>query len=322
MRSYTQTTRLAVVIASLMLLGGCAAAATPSPSASPTAASVGPSPSMPSPVGPASPSASPAATVGPTGSPTAGGDQATRMTDILLRFDNGPDHALSELTMEQFRPGPEFTLYGDGTVIFRDEGDTATWVEGPILRALPFKTGRLDAAQVQSLLQFALDEGGLRSAPESNGLCCAVDDPGRSLFVIRVGGIDKRVEVVGSTEPFEALADVLRNLDREAAFTTRVWEGERFQGELRVAGPWIELGLLPDARDAGVVPWPWAGIAPEDFMGLNDMVEGRREMSAVEAAVLGLSDHGGLVRRAYLRGPDDQTIYSFSLWPVPPDEPS
>jgi hypothetical protein len=44
-------------------------------------------------------------------------------------------------------------------------------------------------------------------------------------------------------------------------------------------------------------------------------------MSAEEAAVLGLSDHGGVVQRIYLLGPDDETIYSFSLWPMLPDQP-
>jgi hypothetical protein len=38
------------------------------------------------------------------------------------------------------------------------------------------------------------------------------------------------------------------------------------------------------------------------------------------AAVLGLSDNGGVVPRIYLVGPDHRTIYSFSLWPMLPDE--
>jgi len=48
--------------------------------------------------------------------------------------------------------------------------------------------------------------------------------------------------------------------------------------------------------------------------------EPRRTMSADEAAVLGLSDEGGVVERVYLIGPDGGTIYSFSLWPMFPDE--
>ena len=45
-------------------------------------------------------------------------------------------------------------------------------------------------------------------------------------------------------------------------------------------------------------------------------------MSADEAAVLGLSDNGGVIQRIHLLGPDGETIYSFSLWPIFPDETS
>lgn len=40
---------------------------------------------------------------------------------------------------EQFQPGPEFTLYGDGTVIFRSDLGQLPPAEGPIVRAHPFK---------------------------------------------------------------------------------------------------------------------------------------------------------------------------------------
>jgi hypothetical protein len=43
-------------------------------------------------------------------------------------------------------------------------------------------------------------------------------------------------------------------------------------------------------------------------------------MSAHESAVLGLSINGGVVKRTYLIGPDRKSIYSFSLWPMLPDE--
>jgi len=39
-------------------------------------------------------------------------------------------------------------------------------------------------------------------------------------------------------------------------------------------------------------------------------------------AVLGLSDNGGVVKRIYLLGPNGETLYSFSLWPMLPDETS
>jgi hypothetical protein len=95
---------------------------------------------------------------------------------------------------------------------------------------------------------------------------------------------------------------------------------DRYWGSLLEAAPHIESGVLPRPQDAGSAAWPWPGIAPADFTGLEDVLLGRRGMSAQEAAVLGLSDNGGLVQRIYLVGPDRRTIYSFSLWPMVPDE--
>jgi hypothetical protein len=43
-------------------------------------------------------------------------------------------------------------------------------------------------------------------------------------------------------------------------------------------------------------------------------------MSGDEAAVLGLSDNGGVVSMVYFRAPDGKTIYWFSLWPMLPDD--
>jgi hypothetical protein len=79
----------------------------------------------------------------------------------------------------------------------------------------------------------------------------------------------------------------------------------------------MEHRVLPDVPDADIVPWPWPDIALGDFIGAGDL---RRVMSADEAGVLGFSDDGGVVQRIYLLGPDDKTIYSFSLWPMSPDE--
>jgi hypothetical protein len=63
-------------------------------------------------------------------------------------------------------------------------------------------------------------------------------------------------------------------------------------------------------------------MAPEEFVirATPDWGDSRRVMSADDAAVLGLSDDGGVVQRVYFRGPDGKTIYTFSLWPSLPDE--
>lgn len=191
--------------------------------------------------------------------------------------------------------------------------------EGPIIRARPFMIAHLGEAQVQSLVRFALGEGGLANACERYETR-DVDAFGSAVFIVRASGLDKRVEVFGPS-PLGLLTDRLANFDRGDNVSTQVWMPDRHWGNLLEAGPAIEIGLLPDPRDVGIVPWPWPGIAPAKFVGLADYNSaGLRVMSAAEAAVLGLSDNGGVVKRIYLRGPDGKTLYSFSLWPMLPDE--
>ena len=260
----------------------------------------------------------------PTATPIGRIEHAKGPKDVVLRYDNGPDLGVSELTGEFFMPGPEFTLYGDGTVIFRNERAEPPPAEGPIVRAGPFTIAQLDEEQMQSLLRFALGEGGLGNACERYETR-DTDAFGSSIFSISAGDLNKRVEIVASEAPLGELANYLRNFDQRTGIPTQVWVPDRYWGSLLEAGPAIEIGLLPDPRDAGSVPWPWPDIAPLDFVGRDEggwIGAPRRVMSPQEAAVLGLSDNGGVVKRIYLRGPDGKTIYSFSLWPMLPDEAS
>ena len=264
--------------------------------------------------------ATPSPTSEPTGTPIGGIEHATGPTDVVLRFDNGPDLGVSDLTGEFFQPGPEFTLYGDGTVIFRNERAQLPAAEGPIIRARPFRIAHLGEDQIQSLLRFALGEGGLGNACERYETRDSEGASVSGVFRVRAGGFDKRI--AGINSPLGALADHLRNFDPGSSIPTQVWVPDRYWGSLLGASFFIEEGLLPDPSDTGAVPWPWPGIAPAEFVGLADYSAGRRVMSAEEAAVLGLSDNGGLVQRIYLLGPNGTTIYSFSLWPMLPDETS
>lgn len=263
----------------------------------------------------------PLASSEPTVIPIGRIEHATGPTDVVLRFDRGPDFAVGDLVGELFQPGPEFTLYGDGTVIFRNEGAPPPPAEGPILRGRPFLIAHLDDDQVQALLRVALAAGGLGDACERYETQ-DTDVAGSDVWTIRAGDLDKRVVDVGSG-PFAALKDDLRNFDQSGIPAT-VWVPDRFWGNLLEATSAIEQGLLPDLRDAGSVPWPWPAIVPADFAGRDEggwIGQPRRVMSADGAAVLGLSANGGVVKRIYLVGPDRKTTYSFSLWPMLPDEP-
>jgi alpha-tubulin suppressor-like RCC1 family protein len=261
----------------------------------------------------------PTSGIEPTGTPIEPIVHVTGPREVVLRFDRGPDVAVGDLVGELFQPGPEFTLYGDGTVIFRNELAQLPPAEGPIIRARPFMIAHLDEDQIQSLLRYALGEGGLGDACERYETQDS-DVAGSDVFTIHAGGLDKRVENLGSG-PFGALTEYLRNFDR-SGIPTNVFVADRYWGNLLDASVfrYIGDGLVPGLAETGTVPWPWPGVAPAEFVGLAELGPGRRVMSADEAAVLSLSDNGGVAQRVYLLGPDGETIYYFSLWPMLPDE--
>lgn len=242
---------------------------------------------------------------------------ATGPADVLLRFDvivyrRDTSTILDDVTGRWFTPGPEFTLYGDGTVIARNDLAEPPPAEGPIVRANPFKIAHLDENEVQSLLWFAIEKGGLREACEA--YAAQGDNDRFPIFTLRAGGFDRRVEVSGPS-PLGPLMDRLRALGVGDGISTDVFVPDRYWGTL------VDVGPL---ADVGAVPWPWPGIAPEDFVvpaEYTPVPEGRLILSAKEAAVMGLAANGGVVQRVYLVAPNKATVYALSMWPTLPDDP-
>ena len=247
-------------------------------------------------------------------------EHATGATDVLFRFDRGPDFAVGDLVGELFQPGPEFTLYGDGTVIFRDDVASNQPPPSRIVRSGPFMIAQLAEDRVQAFLRFALDAGGLWSACETYPTQ-DTDISSWDIFDFNAAGIDKRFEDAALAPLREYIVDFGRSNP-----TAAVWAADRYWGSLLDASVFkgIGDGTTPGLAESGSVAWPWPGIAPTDFVGRDEggwIGTPRRVMTAEEASVLGLSDNGGVVQRVYLRGPDGKTIYYFSLWPMSPDEP-
>ncbi len=266
-------------------------------------------------------SAPPPSGADPSAAPTGRIAHATGPRDIVLRYDVGPDIGVSEIGGEQFNPGPEFTLYGNGAIIFRNAATSAPTIDGMIIRGVPFTITLLTEDQVQQLLRFAIGDGGLADACERYET--QDTDAGPSpILTIRAGSLTKRIHV-GSESPLGPLLSRLGAYRAASGVPTRPWVPGGYWGNLFEAAPAIEIGLLPDPRDVGTTPWPWPDISPADFAGHDEggwIGDPRRVMSAEEASVLGLSDSGGVVQRTYLVGPDGATIYSFSMWPMSPDE--
>ncbi len=273
---------------------------------------------------PAGGGASPGATDAPQASPSADPDaidHATGATDVVLRYEEGGGFVMPAFAATT---APIFTLYGDGTVIYRDPMDEAPPAEGPIMRQNPFRTAKLSEEQVQDLLLFALREGGLATA-KPNYENPLVADAGTTVFTVKAGGVEKTVSIYalgmeGQDVPdlparaqFTALAERLRNLDQDGAFPTDPWTPTQYRAIL------MDDGGFPGPEP---VAWPFEDLTPDDFVAdpnNPNMGFPARVMSAEEVAALGLEGVEGGMMGMTLVGPDN-TTYSFSLRPLLPDE--
>lgn len=281
-----------------------------------------------------SPSGSPDATadggVAPSGSPSAapsgssdGGERFVYDTDpthVVLRLDEGGGFVMPEFTATNT---PAFTLYGDGTVIFRSANAVeAPRAEGEPTIHPPLRMAKLSEDQIQALLEFAVVEGGLGIAREkyANDM---VADAATTWFTVDVEGLSKRVEVYAlgldieegpdsaAKAAFAKLAERLRDFDQGGSIASDEYQPERFRGML-----W-EAGIAPGAR-----PWPWAELTPADFVAPQDPQSfsfPSRVMTADEVAALGIGEAKSSVSGIALTAPDGK-LYSFALRPLLPDE--
>ncbi len=276
--------------------------------------------------GPAMPTATPSATAPSSPSPAAsappagGIEHPTGATEIVLRYEEGGGFMVPEWTATQ---APIFTLYGDGTVVFRDPAAQPPADENGLMVHQPFRTARLDEEQMQSLLAFAVNEGGLGVARDHYELD-TVADAGTALFTINAGGRNKQVSVyaLGLEDPsaadqlirtqFKQLADRLQRLDEGGVVPTSEYQPTAWRVAL------IESGGVPTR----VVAWPWKDLAPTDFAAADNAGASGfpvRVMSAKELAVLDLGDLKGGVQGLYAEASDGK-IYSIGVRPLLPDE--
>ena len=163
---------------------------------------------------------------------------------------------------------PIFTLYGDGTVIFRNPLKDPPAAQGSTTPFNPLRTAKLNEDQVVELLTLALGEGGLAVA-RPNYDNPMVADVGTTVFTIDAGGIKKAVSImalgmdVDATNPdgparagFKKLADRLADFDQGRSIETAVYEPKAYRATLVDGG-----GMAaPD-----MVDWPWSDLAVKDF---------------------------------------------------------
>lgn len=276
-------------------------AAACSPSAAPTATPAGPG-------GTASPTAAP-----PTSTPGPGAiNHPTGATDVVLRMETGGGMIVEANAVAT----PGFTLYGDGTVVFRDPTAAPPEPVGGVRLEVPFSTVRLGEEDVQALLQEALGPGGLAVATGPY-LGMGADIP-TTTFTIAADGDSKQVMIAGflpDLHPQDALivaalghlAETLDGFSRDIA-------GEDAYVPTAYRG--VLIGL--DQPIGPVVEWPWADLAPADFEGGEQDLFKTHTLTAAQVAELGIDGAAGGLSGLVLESGDK--LYSFALRPLLPDE--
>ncbi len=291
-----------------LLAGACAAApaATPSPTASP------------SPDASASPS-------GPGASRTFGPDALVHPTgaaQIVLRYDVAGGFVPVEFSVGHV---PQFTLYGDGRVIFPGPSDVGGASADGVTRGGRLRTLVLSEAQVQDLLRFALLEGGLGIATGPYDATGIADAP-TTTFEIHADGNDKTVSayalgIEGSRGDVQMRSKLSRLAERLSAIESGGAAGAPWD-------PAAYRSMLIDASGVTGVKvraWPWKDISQAEFRldrAANGLQMRRRVLAPAQAASLGVTGfEGGILSGFYVRL-DDGTTATLAVRPLLPDEAS
>lgn len=307
---------VAACLASALLLAACSGGLSPTATTPP--ATTGPSAT---PAG--SPATSPTAATGTIAHPVGA-------ADLVLRFDEGGGFVMPTFAMIQL---PFFSLYGDGTVIYRPAA--APWPEqkpGEPMRFPPLQVATMTEEQVQALLRDAMGGGGLGVARERYENNLVADAP-TAVFTVNADGRQRRVSVYAlgmvlddpaNTHPdaailgaMAAFAERLRNFDREVAKGNGTAAGfyapTRFRASILEGGP---------GGDGLPRPWPWPTFGPEGFTAVDQETGARfpsRVISGLEMSLLAVKNPEGGVSGISLRAPNG-TVYGLGIRPLLPDE--
>ena len=295
---------LATLVAFVVACTGSGSSGSPSPGS--------PSPALPSSRPSAVPTTTPVASVSIT--------HATGAADVILRYEEAGGFAPQAFLATQ---APIFTLYGDGTVIFRNPAGPSPAPLDGIYRYAPFRTVRLSEDQVQTILAFAISEGGLGTARPNYGND-QVSDASTAVFTLDAGGLDKVVSIyalgidlaglpdAAARAGFAKLAERLAGFDRDGTLDARPYAPDRYRGSL-------SEGL---AGAPGSKPWPWKDIRPTDFIaGTAPNAYGlpTRVLTIAQVEALGVDAFEGGIQGVNLIGPDGMS-YSLSVRPLLPGE--
>jgi hypothetical protein len=159
-------------------------------------------------------------------------------------------------------PPPQFSLYGDGQVIYATE-------HGTDLVTFDLNRARMTEQQMDDLLSFALEIGGLSDARGRYDNPTATDSP-TTVFEIHAGGHDKTVSVYAlDAFDFPAPDEADRSRFRLLADRLSAFAGDVSAGTYPDLGPfvpeWYDAFISPAPTGTANARWPWPGLDPEAF---------------------------------------------------------
>jgi hypothetical protein len=265
-------------------------------------------------------------TVGLSASPSPGRtgqlgeiDHRTEPTAVVLRMSVNGGFVPREVALIEV---PTFTLFGDGSVVFRpSQAPGQTLRPGRPRPVLTRATMRAD--QVDALLRFALTQGGLRDAKADYSDVGVADAP-TTVFTIDAGGVRKQVLIValgvqaagqdaGDRARFAVLAGLLDSFETELA-RGNVESPEPYRP------PSYRAYLVEDPADQKVAPiaWPWHDLTVGDFPVTAESGFPNRNLTPQQVGLVTDEPNGG-VYGIHLKAPDGK-VYQSVIRPLLPDE--
>ncbi|HET7829377.1 MAG TPA: hypothetical protein VFL03_07450 [Candidatus Limnocylindrales bacterium] len=245
----------------------------------------------------------------------------TGAEEIVLRVDESGGFVPMEFIAAHV---PQFTLYGDGTVVFTSSSAVPADRGDGVTLSTPLRTTKLTEEQVQSLLEVALRDGGLGAARAEYQNPLVADAP-TTVFTINADGASKTVSVVAlGMEDQEANADTaIKKALAELGTRLKDFDPDGSQSEPYVATAYEGVLTKQDGLEGVQVrDWPWTDLSPADFAVPNDpnqLPQGRAPLTPAQAEALGIDGfESGIVMGVYLRD-DAGKVYSFSLRPLLPE---
>ena len=259
----------------------------------------------------------------PSAGPSSVGaiEHKTGPTDVVLRYEEGGGFVMPAYTAAT---APSFTLYGDGTIIFRDVTKDPVEPIGSVMPFQPLRTARMNEEQMQTLLDYALTEGGLGGA-RAEYTDMMVSDASTAVFTVNAGGLAKTVSVYAlgfdapdvpdrlARQTLAALRDRLVDIDQGGTVKTDVYAPDRYRAILLEGGPGA-----PDQQ-----AWPWPEVKTAEFVSNGDpnaMPMPARVMTAAQIESLGIKPFEGGFVGLPLAGPGDGKFYTLSVRPLLPDD--